>query len=113
MHKLISSLCSRELGGSVGILCHTSDSGLPVLGLFLPASTDQDADSSNGCIDWKCFHPWLPLLVDTRGTLDGQAFVACLSSNPKCFQTRAMGFHLATSSTLGSVSSSPALVGSI
>ena len=66
-------------------------SRLPVLGLFLLASTDQDADFSNGCGDWKCFHPWLPLLVDIRGTLDGLA----AALNPKCFQTGAMVFRLA------------------
>ena len=35
------------------------------------------------------------------------------ASNPKCFQTGAMVFRLATSSILGSVSLSPALAGSI
>ena len=83
---------------------------------FLPASTDQDAHSSNGCRDWKCFHPWLPLFVDTRGTLDGQAIVACLSrllQIQKCFQTGVIVFHLATSSISASVSSLPALAGSI
>ena len=86
MHKLISSLCSRELGKVSAsyatpliLMADQLDDHLPVLGPFLPASTDQDADSSNGCRDWKCFYPWLPLLVNTRGTLDGQAIVACLS----------------------------------
>ena len=59
---------------------------LPVLGLFLPTSTDQDDDSSNGCRGWKCFHPWLPLLVDTCGTIYPTvrrlwlAFLVCFES---------------------------------
>ena len=93
-----------------------TSSCFPMLGLFLyTCSTDQDADSSNGCRDWKCFHLWLPLHVDTRGTLYGQAIMACLS-HPLQIQNlpnRSNGFRLATSSTSGLVSSSPALAGSI
>ena len=40
---------------------------------------DQDAVLKMTIEIGKCFHPCLPLLVDTRGTLDGQAIMACLS----------------------------------
>ena len=108
------------LGGSVCVLCHASDndgwpagrSRLPVL---LLASTDQDADFSNGCGDWKCFHPWLPLLVDIRGTLDGQAIVAC-PSHPLWIQNASKQercFSLSSYSSISDlVSSLLALAGS-
>ena len=81
----------------------------------LPASTDQDDDSSDGCRDWKCFHPWLPLLVDTRHfeRSGDRGLPFSSASNPECFQTGAIVFRLATSSILGSVSSSPTLAGPI
>ena len=65
------------------------------------------------CRDWKCFHPWLPLLVDIHGWSGNCGLPFLFASNPKCFQTGVMVFCLATSLILGSVSSSPALAGSI
>ena len=108
----------RELGGSVCILCHASDndgwpagwSHLPVLGLFLLASTDQDADFLNGYRDWKCFHPWLPLLWTVRWSW----LALLIHFESKMFPNRSDGFSLSSFSSIsGLVSSLLALAGSI